>query len=116
MDAEYYTSLINIYIKHYNVSHNTKKTLFDALEMYDDCNEIMDTFFEHIQEFKESDESDKKIYSVQEVIVENFEQLYGLKINDDIVCVCGLLIPILDYVARKIDWTKVDWKIISMRN
>lgn len=112
---EYYTDLINIYIMAYNRQHGTNTNLFNKIENYEDTNDIMEEFYEHLNMFKTSDENMKKIYSPQEFPFETIEELYGLKIEDNIVCICQLLIPLLNYVVENIDWKKEDWIIVTAK-
>lgn len=110
----YYMNLINIFVKYYNTKNQSKHHLFHQIDKYEDTNEMMEEFAEHISIFNSSDEIEKKMYNLSEIHTEDFEKLYGLKINENIVCVCEILIPLLDYIAKEVDWIQTDWKIISI--
>lgn len=98
-DLDVYTTMINVFIKYYNISHNTKGTLFDGICDENECNEIMDTFYEIITEFKESND-EKKIYFPDEFSnIDNLGELYCLEVDYNIICVCELLFPLIQYVA-----------------
>lgn len=116
MDSEtsYYTNILNIFIKHYNTFNKTNINMFTGLDKYEDTNDMMEEFIDHLTQFKESDDDEKRLYNMNEIQKENFEQLFSLRINENIVCVCGILFPILNYIATEIDWINVDWKIIPI--
>ena len=111
----YYTNLLNIFIKHFNDCSDNKINLFHGIEMDDNTNEIMEEFFEHINQFKEATEYDKKIFAPDEIIVDEYEQLFELRIDGCCICYCAIIIPLMDYVAREIDWVKTNWKIIPIK-
>jgi hypothetical protein len=113
-DSEFFMSLINIFIKYYNTANGTTSNLFSDIEYYEDSNDIIDEFLLHIDEFKSSSDLDRKLYSIQEINTEDFDQLFGLRVNDNIICCCVLLIPILQYIAKDVDWKHVEWKIVSL--
>lgn len=116
MTAEaYYTDLLNVYIKHYNEHNNTTYNLFQNIENDGDTNDIMEEFYEHMNDFKKSLEYDKKLYTQESINVDEFDTLFGLEINGRIVCVCKILFPILMYIVSDIRWTEVNWKIIPLK-
>ena len=109
----YLTNILNIYMKYYNSDKDTKLNMFHSIKTDDETNDTMDEFMEHLKQFYESDNFTKQLMNVEEVDVDSYEQLFGLKINNKIVCVCEILYPILDYIAKNVDWVKVNWKIID---
>lgn len=114
-NISYYTNLLNIFIKHYNQCNNTNINMFHNIDTIDDTNDMMEEFYEHLTDYKQCDEEYKQIFSPQEAPIDNFEQLFGLKINGKMFCVCALMIPILEYIAKDIDWVKTNWNIIPIK-
>jgi len=88
--------------------------MFDGIENITDTNNIMEEFEDHITQFTENDNESNMLYCPTEINVDEFEQLFGLKINDNVVCVCVSMMPIIMYIAKEMDWTVVDWKIIPI--
>ena len=113
-EEEYYVKLMNIFIKHYNTINHININMFDGIKEYEDTNNIMEEFMAHIDEFKTSDENTKKIYGIKEINIENFDQLYGLMIDDDVICVCEILIPLIKHIADNLNFVEVNWKIKPM--
>ena len=72
----------------------------------------MEELMDHISLFNESDEETRELHDSHSVIVDEFDYLYGLKINNKIVCVCQILFPVLDYIAKRVDWIGTPWKIV----
>jgi hypothetical protein len=107
-----YTDILNVFIKYYNTINGTSNNLFSNIGTYEDTNDMMEELFDHVSMFNESDEETKKLYNLSSIILDEYDHLYGLKIDEKIICVCELLFPILVYVVREIDWTQVPWKII----
>ena len=113
-NISYYVNLINIFVKHYNNSNERKIHMFENIEKMDDTNDMMEEFFEHINELKENDIEDRRLRPYDDIDIETTERLFGLKINNKIVCVCKLMIPIMEYIAKDIDWVKTDWQIVPL--
>lgn len=113
--ASYYMNLINVFIKHYNTCNGTKINMFHGIDIFEDTNDMMEEFYEHINDYKESDDDNKQLFSPDEITVDDFEQLFGLTVNDNIICICSLMIPILEYIVKEIDWVKINWKIIPLK-
>lgn len=111
----YYMNLINVFVKYYNTSNKTNINMFHGLNTLEDTNDMMEEFYEHMYDYKESDDDGKQLFTLDEVVVDDFEQLFGLKVNDNIICVCGLIIPILEYIVKEIDWVETNWKIIPLK-
>lgn len=110
--ADYYTDILNVYVKYYNKFHNTNKNLFSDIDDYEGTNNMMEEFYEHLYQFSTSDEYEKSIKSISDVNPDEYDGLYALQINDEIVCVCSLLFPILDYIAQNVEWCTVNWDIM----
>lgn len=110
----FYLTMLNIFIKHYNDTNGTNVHMFQNIDNMDDTNEIMEEFMDHIAQFNQSSNDDKQLYNPTDIEVDDFEQLFGLKINDNIVCACILMIPLLIFVSHELDWVKTDWKIIPL--
>ncbi len=111
----HYVNILNIFIKYFNHGKKQKRHLFHGIETDDQTNDIMNEFMMHITEYKESDEDGRTMYRYNEIDRDDYEQLYGLIVRGELICVCGLLIPILDYIAKEIDWVQEKWKIISIQ-
>lgn len=114
-EMSYYVNILNIFMKHVNMYREKTTHMFDNVKTDDDTNDIMEEFYEHINQFKESDENIRRIYAYDEINVEDFEQLFVLKVDDKIICACELLFPLLDYIAKEIDWVQCKWKIIPIK-
>lgn len=114
MSENFYVNLINVFVRYYNIKNKTNKNLFSGINLYDkDTGDVIPEFNDAIQEYNESSDFEKKIFSPSEVCLEDFEQLYGLRVDDDIVCVCQTLFSLIRYVAMNIEWAKESWEIIS---
>jgi hypothetical protein len=112
-EETYLTNILNIYMKYYNSDKNQKLHMFHSIQTEEETNDTMDEFMEHMKQFYESDDRSKQLINAEDIDVDSYEQLFGLKINNQIVCVCEILYPILDYVAKNVDWVKINWKIID---
>ena len=77
-DSVFYMSIINIFIKYYNMTNETNINLFQNIDYYEDINDIIASFFKHISEFKSATDIEKKIFSVQEIDDDDFDNLFGL--------------------------------------
>ena len=111
----YYINLINAFVKHYNMCNETNKHMFHDIDEIDGTNDLLEEFYEHLGQFKESEEEDKKLFSPNDINPDSFEQLFGLSVNGKVICVCCLLIPLLDYIVKEIDIVKTQWKIIPLK-
>jgi hypothetical protein len=100
-------------MKYYNSDKESKINMFHSIQTNDETNDAMEDFMIHLKQFNESDEYTKKLLNVNDIEIESYDQIFGLKINNTIICVCEILFPILDYIAKNIDWVKIDWKIVS---
>ena len=112
--GSYYMTLLNIFIKHYNQTNGTHIHMFDGIENITDTNEIMEEFADHTHQFSECDIYSKSLYSPTDVNFDDFEQLFGLRVNDNIVCVCEIMLPILMFIAKEMDWVNADWRIVPL--
>jgi hypothetical protein len=112
--AKYIENILNIFVKYYNSANGTNINMFNGINEYEGTNEIMEEFMDCLQEFKESDENIKRLLNISEIHIEEYERLYGLRINENIVCVCEIVFPIINYISKEIDWANVDWKIIPI--
>ena len=116
------SSILNIFIKHYN---NTKKLIekdysiknecmFDNMKSDNDINEMMKELFAHIHAYKlEEDDNEKKIYGYDESIYEG-DNFYCLVIDDKRICICKYLFPLLEHIHNNIDSFATEWEIIPI--
>lgn len=111
MEPDNVESIINVFLKYYNNEHECNKNMFQDIDEYEDTNEILEEFYDHVTECNEVPESCKKLYSPEEINLEQFEQIYGLFINGECICLCEILFPILQYLSEECDWATIDWKI-----
>ena len=111
----YYMNILNIFIKHYNRCNETNINMFTGVDTLDGTNDMMEEFYEHLTEFKESGEDDKRLYAYEDIDADDFEQLYGLGVNGNLICVCRILIPIIEYISKEVDWVQVKWQIIPLK-
>jgi hypothetical protein len=81
----------------------------------EETNEIMEELAEHANQYKTYPQECRKIYSPTEINFDDFEQLFGLMINDNIICVCEIMMPLLQYITEEIDWVNVKWQIIPIK-
>lgn len=112
-EESYMANILNIYMKYYNSTNKTNLNMFHSIKTDDETNDTMDEFMEHIKQFYESDDYSKQLISIDDIDVDSYEQLFGLKIDNQIICVCEILYPILDYIAKNVDWVKVNWVIVD---
>lgn len=113
--ANYYLNLLNVFIMHYNTLNNTNIHMFFGINEIHETNDILEEFYEHLAEYKRCDEDDKKLHAIDRVELDDYEQLFGLQVNGQIICVCGILIPIIEYIVKEIDWTQGLWQIIPLK-
>jgi hypothetical protein len=113
-DSAYFENILNIFIKYYNLENATSINMFTGINEYEETNEIMEEFMDHLMEYKENDENIKKLMNINEINIEDYEKLYGLQIDENIICVCEIFFPIIIYIAKNIDWKNINWKIILM--
>ena len=111
----YYMNMINIFVKHFNNYSDEKTNMFSGIETDDNTNDMMEEFFDHMAQFKEASEYDKKIFAPDEIIIDEYDQLFELRIDGFCVCYCAIMIPLIDYIAREIDWVKTNWKIVPVK-
>lgn len=106
--------IINVYIKYFNTYHNTNTNLFTNIDHNDltSTNVQLEKLYEHIYLYNNTEQIYRKIINPSEIDVKDIQDIYILIIDDHIISVCHLLFPLLEYVATKIDWKKINWKII----
>lgn len=114
-NISHYVNIMNIFVKHYNVTNDCNINMFHGVETLDDTNDMMEEFFEHITQSKECTPMERELFSCDEIKIHEFEQLFELKINDTPICACSVLLPLLEYIAKSIDWVKTDWKIVPLK-
>jgi len=108
------TDIINIFVKHYNNTNDTHINMFSGLDSICDTNAIMEELLEHIEQYKNSPPECYRLFGFDEIDINDYEQLFGIIIDDNMLCVCELMIPLLKYIAQNIDWNNTDWKIIPI--
>ena len=111
-DAKHIENILNIFVKYYNTTNGTNYNMFSGIDDYSGTNGIMEEFTDCLAEFRNCDDVNKKLLNVSEIHVEEYEELYGLKINENIVCACEIIFPLINYIAKEVDWVNVDWSII----
>ena len=124
-DPEYYFKLINIFMKYYNNKYNKNENLFSNIEdKHKDTNSALELFFEAIMEFKDLKEKldididllDKYYDSESKEIVNimnSYDQVYCLEINDNKKIITISLIICLNYVlVNKIE----KWNIFLLKS
>lgn len=107
-------NLINKYIEYYNKAYPEKivKNMFENIDYNDQTstNNIMEMFYTEILKFNKIDNN---IYTSSDNFDKNkFNDLYGLKINDDIKCVSFCIISLLIDIINN-DYT--NWIIINLK-
>ena len=108
-------TIINIFVKHYNMYNDATVNMFCGIDTLDGSNDIMEEFYEHLDDYKNSADDDKQIFAPNEILFDDFEKLFGLKINENIICVCSLMFPLLNYIAEHVDWTHTKWMIVPLK-
>jgi hypothetical protein len=128
-DPEYYFKLINTFMKYYNNKYNKNENLFSNIENKEkDTNSALELFFEAIIEFKhlkeklnidsnmEIDLLDKYYDSDSKEIINlmnSYDQVYCLEINDNKKIITISLIICLNYVlVNKIE----KWNIFMLKS
>jgi hypothetical protein len=125
-DPEYYFKFINTYMRYYNDKYNKNENLFSNIADKDkDTNSPLELFFEAIMEFKDLKEKlnieeidllDKYYNSDSEEIVKlmnSYEQVYCLEINQNKKIITISLIICLNYVlVNKIE----KWNIFILKS
>jgi predicted GNAT family N-acyltransferase len=89
--------------------------MFSGINTIDVTNDIMEEFYEHLTEYKECDDDDKRLYAYDEIDADDFEQLFGLKVDGNLICVCRILIPIIEHIAKEIDLVQTNWQIVPLK-
>lgn len=108
---DYYEKIINTYIKYYNYKNNTTYNFFDGVSDENDTNEIMEGFRDLLFEYNESSEDEKQLYKPYEVNLDEFEEIHGLFVGDDLVCICVILFPIIVHLADTVNLDDNTWRI-----
>jgi len=130
-DPEYYFKLINIFMKYYNNKYNKNENLFSNIEdKHKDTNSALELFFEAIMEFKDLKEKlDINDHGVDQIdlldkyydseskeivnIINSYDQVYCLEINDNKKIITISLIICLNYVlVNKIE----KWNIFMLKS
>jgi len=125
-DPEYYFKLINIFMNYYNNKYNKNENLFSNIEdKHKDTNSALELFFEAIMEFKDLKEKlnideidllDKYYDSESKEIVNimnSYDQVYCLEINDNKKIITISLIICLNYIlVNKIE----KWNIFMLKS
>lgn len=116
-DSNFYTDLLNIYMKHYNKFNNTNKNMFDGIEEGNniETNDIMEELYDHIDDYMTMDDDYKKIYQAHEINLENFEQMFCLNMSDNTMYLCPIIIPLLIFLLENVNWLHEDWEIIPIK-
>jgi len=114
--SSHFTGILNIFIKYFNQREGTTQNLFEGIDLMEDSNDMMDEFFEHIDAFKQSSEITRRLYNPSEITISGFEELYALRVDDNIVCLSELLLPILNFMSEHIQWVDKNWQIVCIQN
>ena len=114
IDTEIYENLLNRYIEYYKKAYpeNNIKNMFDKIN-YDDqssTNHIMEMFYTEILKFNKIDNN---VYINGEDFDKNkHEDLYGLKIENNIVCVSFCVISLIIEIINN---NYKEWFIIHLK-
>lgn len=116
MDDEQYVEMMNIFIQYFNRKNDTNYNLFYDIERFDETNDMIEEFREHINEYNDSSEFEKRLYNTSEADISNFEAVYVLIIDSSIKCFCTTLIPLIIFMLEYIDYEKCKWEITLVKN
>lgn len=111
-----YEDVINIYVSYYNKRECTNNNMFFGIYDISESNPMIDEFFMHMDLFNESDEFAKRIYNPSEINTAEYDELYAVCVDDSVVCISELLIPIIKFIAVYVDWHKKKWNIVHIEN
>lgn len=114
-----YINMINVFMFHFKRLFN-KNNNYNMLNDIDQTqknstNRCMEYVFEEMFKFKEeTDEKKKKLYKVGRLDINNCTELYSLTIDDNPICICQYLLPLIQKVST-LDWTEIHWSIIPIK-
>lgn len=111
-----YVDILNVFITHYNKINGSNYNMFVGIEIMNDSNPMMDEFFDVIDIYNECDEYSKKLFNINEINVKDYEELYILSVEGQMICACMTIIPILMHVVQHVDWHHKIWNIVKMSN
>jgi hypothetical protein len=107
--------LLNIFLKYYkkNFPEKHNKHFFDGINNYDDTNEIMEYFFQLINDYKTS--INKTAIDYDKDRLEELEEKYILNIKNNPVKMSDNIISLLITIINNYDLTDdSNWEIIEM--
>lgn len=104
--AQFMEDIMNAFIKNFNRINETNMNMFHGIGGEEDTNDIMEEFFGHLHDFKDEN-NDRKIYTYSE----DCDITYVLIINGVKLYKCQIFMPLIKYVATKLDWRGLDWVI-----
>jgi hypothetical protein len=116
MDEEKYVDMLNIFIQYFNKANGTDYHLFYDIERADETNDMIVEFREHIQEYSDSGDFEKRLYNPVEADISNFEAVYVLIVDGSIKCFCMTLLPIIIFMLEHVDYEKCNWDITLVKN
>lgn len=120
IDASSYLDVFNVFLMYYKGVYNTEKHLFSDINPSKDSstNKAMELLYEYIIEYKENKGKDPKLidmYSIKTVDMNQFDELYGLTLKDELISVSPSIYTLFLYVSNTIDWQECKWKITKIK-
>lgn len=116
-DSDLIVDILNIYIKYYNTYYSRQEHLFSGIDPEDvtSTNIQMEKLYEHIHTYQHSDISKRKLLDISTIKIDEYDELYGFMVNEKIIKICPILFPILEYIAKNVNWKELNWKIIQIK-
>lgn len=115
-ENKYYVDLLNCFIIYYKKLNNVpeKVNMFENID-YDklsSTNKQMENFSALMDEATKNDTI--TIQDPDEVDITKVDNLYALMVDDDIIKVCTIVFPLLEFVTE-LEWNKISWSIVPLK-
>lgn len=108
---EQYEKVINIFLKYYNDTNGTNHNLFQGIDDMEGTNKIMDDFRDYLFEYNECSEDERQLYMPHEVDLDDFDEVFGLFINNELICISVIIFPMLLHLAKTVELDDNTWRI-----
>jgi hypothetical protein len=112
-------SLINIFKLYFDKLYMSPgKNMFDGVNYEDEksTNRCMELMYEAVYNSQQHPEKEyNKLYLPTEIKIDQYNDLYALKIDTKIKYICPLLLPLLQYLLNE-KWTKMNWHIFRLKS
>lgn len=119
--SEKILKILNVYTIFYNNINGTNEHLFSGIDHEDNTstNSQLEKLYECMYEYRNCDPQKINLLDPHQLDInkiKQYDELYGLKNNGNLIKVCQILFPILEYVATFLDYENDNWEIIEINH